>query len=119
MTSVRQCITECIEMLQNNCSFDIVVSRLECMIRVLREHDHHPLQITAVDNLDSAIQVLSNEISHPIKSESANKIHLPIENVEHRLSLQFKLVDIAKIYGVSRHTVFRRLKECGMSVSKL
>ena len=106
---------------QRGCSLDLVLPKLEFMVSVLQWTGvSHPLESTQVLELVESIgiiQVISNEINNPIRSGSAKKIDLPIENIEVLLSLQFKVVDIAKIYRVSRYTVSRRLKECGMSVS--
>jgi len=116
--SFLQSVINCQNLINSNGAFDVIIPRLESMCLFLQENpiaQSFSWKNTAIQILTLAIQELSN--FDQFCANSNRKIEIPVENIEFLLSIKFKVVDIAKLYRVSRFTISRRLAESGLSVS--
>ena len=124
-TSSLESIRNCITIVRNEASsYDVVVIRLESLadaIRAASEEQYVPWAQEALRILDVVVNVLLDEIDgFQYQSPRVGRPRLPISTslIEFLLSIKFKVVDIAKILGVSRGTVFGRMHSVGISVSR-
>jgi hypothetical protein len=111
-------IEECQGLLDSDSDNGVVVVRLESLQLMLETIADSP---TWKDVVVSKLQLAIALLVHPnCQNESYSvgrpSLHVPIDGIEYLLSLRFNVPDIAKFYGVSRDTIFRRMSAHGLSV---
>jgi hypothetical protein len=115
-TVIRE-LDSCIDSLSESIEVvDHVIVRLESMISALNMLTDTSF-IRVSDLVLRAVEVLES-LNHPSESKRPGrpKVHVPSATLEHLLSMNFRVPDIASMYGVSKKTIFRRLAEAGISV---
>ncbi|CAG7820708.1 unnamed protein product, partial [Allacma fusca] len=98
--------------------FDIVLATLEQIILLVESEGENAENHNLIEHVMDLINTVENiqETSVKTRLPGQPKIQIPKESIEELLELKFSARCIAKIYNVSDKTIYRRLKEYGMSV---
>jgi len=127
--NITTCIETCIQSLRDGAALDLLLTRIESIqAAVISVHQFQPLQWGphVIELLESTISIILSELDQVSTGHSGTAVRagrpayqIPLSSIEYFLSIQFKVPDIAKFYGVSRNTIFRRMRTSGLSVNPL
>jgi transcriptional regulator of acetoin/glycerol metabolism len=102
---------------------DRVITRLDSVVEAIqsvREYYHLQWADEVLNLLWQAINGLDLDIFPSISRAAGRpKILVPTHAIENLLAMNFTVEKIACMLGISRDTVFRRMRENGLSVSTL
>jgi transcriptional regulator of acetoin/glycerol metabolism len=76
--------------------------------------------VELIEIIEEASELLNSELlldAPESKRCGRPMIHLPVQELEHLLSMNFSVPQMAIMFGVSRDTIFRRMRSAGLSVS--
>lgn len=113
-------INNCITTFDSGQNDDLVIVQLERLhTLILRVAESGSVVDVLLEKIDEAMDLLTTEIDNPQERNNVGRPRLiiPISSVEYLLSIGFRAKEISKIFGVSKETIFRRMREQGMAVS--
>jgi len=117
------CVNNCQQLISEPVNYEIILIKLDSLLSALHrsiDHTAIPWVSAVINKLEVAISILEQEIDGTSSTNSSighPRFHIPVSNVEFMLSVNFKATDIAKFYGVSKETIFRRMRAAGISVN--
>jgi DNA-binding NtrC family response regulator len=103
---------------------DLAIVRIESLIEAISSVNSY-VEFSWSQNATQLLLKIIQELEHVADSVEHRsevgrpKIHIPIHAIENLMELNFNVPRIASMLGVSRDTIFRRMKENGLSVSHM
>jgi len=125
LTSVAITVIEqCSGLITRQQSIDLAITRLESLqdaIALVSESQEIAWAIEISDLIETAVSILVEVIglSAPSSRNRAGrpKLEISANTIETLLGMKFRVPIIAAMIGVSKETIFRRMREAGLSVT--
>jgi len=113
---VERTLVEVVERLVNQTtSNDRIIILLESLHQFIMESSLSESFSEIISLIREAVECLE-DASHQEK-RGRKEIPLRLSAIEELLRMNFRITEISRLYGVSRKTLYRRMKAAGMSVS--
>jgi hypothetical protein len=118
------CITECIQQVRDPEHFEIVIVKIESMLLAIEDltaegHNFSDLTALLEESLRLLLSYFEQHIPNLNRATGRPPIPIKMDTVGTLLSLNFTAKDVAKMLRISKATLYRRMKLCGLSVSCL
>jgi predicted transcriptional regulator YheO len=117
---INTCVEQCLHLCNNNNTdqLDFVISSMERLIVSISLEDSErdiPWATDVIQQLEDIVEI-SERVMAQLSSTSKRKIKIPKNSLVDLLELKFSATTIAKMFGVSRMTIYRRFSEYNISV---
>ena len=115
---INQELEFCIHLLASSTeNIEQVITKLDSVISALDSLADISIFSRLRQLIEQSIHILEGQIDNfNGQGVGRPKQHISVSTLEHLLAMNFRVTQIAEMYGVSSKTIFRRLKEAGLSV---